>query len=176
MKWVQTSKKLSLKTFLFKLYKVGFKSELSGKEGLFDVLESKNWANIIAITTDSKVIMVQQFRFGTGEVTLEFPAGTIDEGEKPIDAANRELLEETGSKAEKIFKIGDCKPNPAFLTNTCHHFLASGVEVIKEQNLDEHEEVTIKLVPLNEVESLILNGTINHSLAVAAWYYYTMSK
>jgi ATP-dependent protease Clp ATPase subunit len=97
MKWTQTSKELNLKTFLFDLYKVGFKSELSGKEGIFDVLESKDWANIIAITENDEVVMVEQFRFGTAKVTLEFPSGAIDAQEEPIEAARRELLEETGS-------------------------------------------------------------------------------
>jgi 8-oxo-dGTP pyrophosphatase MutT (NUDIX family) len=124
MKWTQTSKELNLKTFLFDLYKVGFKSELSGKEGIFDVLESKDWANIIAITENDEVVMVEQFRFGTAKVTLEFPSGAIDAQE--------------------------------------------------EQNLDELEEINIRLIPLKEVELLILNGSINHSLSVTAWYYYKM--
>jgi ADP-ribose pyrophosphatase len=172
MLWKQISKELNLKTFLFDLYKVGFKSEFSGKEGLFDVLESKDWANIIAITKDDKVIMVEQFRFGTSEVSLEFPSGAIDQGEKPMEAASRELLEETGGEGDELIKTGECKANPGFLNNTCHHFLAKNVTISKKQNLDELEEIRIKLVPVHELESLILNGTINHSLSITAWYYY----
>jgi ADP-ribose pyrophosphatase len=93
MKWIQTSKELKFKTFLFNIFNVGYKSQQSGKEGKFDVLETKDWANIIAITNDSKVVMVEQFRFGSAEVTLEFPAGAIEELENPIDSIKRELLE-----------------------------------------------------------------------------------
>lgn len=176
MKWIQTSKTLNIKTFLFNIYKVGFKSKVSGKEGLFDVIESKDWSNIIAITKDEKVVMVEQFRFGTAEVTLEFPSGAVDVGEKPFDAAKRELLEETGGVGESFVKSGECKANPGFLNNTCHHFVATGVEVVKEQELDEMEEVSIKLIPLDKIEGLILDGTINHSLSVTAWYFYKNSN
>jgi len=172
MKWEQTSKNLNIKTYLFNIFKVGYKSELSGKEAVFDVLETSDWANIIAITKESMVVMVEQFRFGTAEVTLEFPSGGIDSGEAPIDAARRELLEETGSISKSLVKTGECKANPGFLNNTCHHYLATDVEMAKGQSLDEFEEVSIKLVPLDDIETLILSGKINHSLSVTAWYYY----
>ena len=176
MKWIKISRELKLKTFLFNIFTVGYKSLKSGKEGRFDVLETKDWANIIAITNDSKVVMVEQFRFGSAEVTLEFPAGAIEELENPVDSVKRELIEETGRFATNITQIGECRPNPAFLNNTCHHFLSENLETIRAQKLDEHEEISIKLIPINEIESLIKNGTIKHSLAISAWYFYKLLK
>lgn len=76
--WKETSRELVLKSIIFKIFKVGFTSEKSGKAGLFDVIEAKNWMNVVPITADKKVIMVKQFRFGAKEITLEFPAGVME--------------------------------------------------------------------------------------------------
>ena len=124
--WKQTTKELVFKSFLFKIFSVGFESEKSGKKGKFDVLEAKSWVNIIPITIGGKVLMVKQFRFGIGGVTLEFPAGAIESGQTPLEAAKRELAEETGGVSESIEEIGKCHPNPAFLNNTCYTFVCQG--------------------------------------------------
>ena len=174
--WKETSKDLVQKSFLFNMFKVGFKSEASEKQGLFDILESKDWANIIPITNDNKVIMVEQFRYGTRELTLEFPAGSIEEGESPIEAAKRELLEETGSLGSTVIETGKCHPNPAFLNNTCYHFVAHNVEFKLDQNLDELEEVTFKLFPIEKIDLMISEGKISHSLSVTAWHYFKSYK
>ena len=64
-------------------------------------LEAPDWVNVIAVTRDGLVILVRQFRFGTGEVSTEIPAGMVDAGETPLEAAQRELMEETGHAAER---------------------------------------------------------------------------
>lgn len=169
--WKETSKELIQKSFLFNVFKVGFKSEASEKKGVFDILESKDWANIIPVTSDNKAVMVEQFRYGTQELTLEFPAGSVEDGESPIEAAKRELLEETGSHGSEVLETGKCNPNPAFLNNICYHFVAHNVEFKHEQSLDGLEEVSFKLIPLDEIEEMIRAGKITHSLSVTAWYY-----
>ena len=172
MKWKQISSELLLRTAIFRIFKTRFRSEFSGKEGEFDVLEAKDWVNVVALTEASEVIMVEQFRFGVGELTLEFPAGAIEAGQSPLSAAERELSEETGGECAAILQTGSCRPNPAFLGNTCFHFLATGVKLGKEQKLDIFEEITIKLFSIAEVEAMIASGKISHSLSVAAWYFY----
>lgn len=61
MKWIEQSRSLKIRTYIFKIYEVIFKSSISDKEGSFDVLEARDWANVIAITNDQKVIMENNF-------------------------------------------------------------------------------------------------------------------
>ena len=172
IRWKETSKELVVKSFLFQFFKVGFKSVKSGKEGKFDVLETKDWVNVVPITKDGNVIMVRQFRFGSQETSLEFPAGAIETGENPLDAAKRELLEETGSLGTSVVQTGKCRPNPAFMNNTCYHFAATGVESLHEQKLDPFEEIEFLQLPLAEVDRMVKSGEISHALSIAAWHFY----
>lgn len=169
--WKETSKELVLKSIIFKIFKVGFKSQKSDKAGFFDVIETRDWINIVPVTKDNKVIMVKQFRFGSKEMTLEFPAGAMEAGENPLETAKRELLEETGGIGQ-VRASGTCKPNPAFLNNTCHHFIATEVEIKNEQSLDPLEEIELVQFPVSEIDGMIGNGQINHSLSIASWYFY----
>jgi ADP-ribose pyrophosphatase len=173
--WKQTSKEQVFKSFLFKVFKVGFRSERSGKEGFFDVLESKSWVNVVPITRQNQVLMVKQFRYGTGQETLEFPAGAIESGQTPMDAVKRELLEETGGLG-LVAETGSTHPNPAFLNNICYHFVATDVEVTKGQSLDEYEEIEILSFPLDEIDQMIADGKITHALSIASWYFATRSR
>jgi ADP-ribose pyrophosphatase len=176
MKWVETSRELVTKTALFRLFKVGFRSEASGKEGRFDVLESKDWVNVVPFLENGKVLLVEQFRFGIGAVTLEFPAGKVEDGQTPLEAARRELQEETGGIGESIEPLGRCYGNPAFLNNHCYHFVAQGVKLGHAQELDADEELRYREVSPAEVDELIATGAIRHSLSVASWYFYRNGK
>ncbi len=170
-KWLQTSKELVLQTNIFKLFNVGFKSP-QGKEGKFTVIEPKDWINIIPVTKQKQVIMVRQFRFGSNEISLEFPAGQIEPGDTPLATASRELAEETGASAENIMELGKCRPNPAITNNWCHLFAAEGVEITKSQTLDPFEEIEVELVPLEKIEQMIAGGEISHALSIACWHFY----
>ena len=75
----------------------------NGKHKEYDILESNDVAIIFALTSDSQVILTREYRPGPEEVLIELPKGAIDKGEKPEDAASRELLEETGYAGEVLF-------------------------------------------------------------------------
>ena len=91
------------------------------------VLESVDWINVVALTEDGQSVMVEQYRFGTGSCTLEPPGGMVDAGETPLQAAQRELKEETGYSGGRWESLGAVQPNPAIHSHLCHHFLAEGV-------------------------------------------------
>ena len=143
------------------------------KRGKFYVIENPDWVNIVAVTKDSEVVLIEQFRHGTGEVILEIPGGMIDDDEAAEAAARRELLEETGYTANEFVLLGKSRPNPAINNNWLYHFAAIDAEKTADLKFDEHESVVTKLYPLAAVRGLIKSGEITHSLVLAAFQYFS---
>ncbi len=136
----------------------------------FYCIEAPDWVNIIPLTANNEVVMIEQYRHGTNEVGLEIPGGIIDKGETAQDAAVRELLEETGYLAPKTIALGTARPNPAIQNNRVHVFLAPEVDYHRPPRFDGTEYVVVRLVPLTDVPALINDGTINHALVIVAFY------
>jgi 8-oxo-dGTP pyrophosphatase MutT (NUDIX family) len=141
-----------------------------GSEHDFYCLESPDWINIIPLTARNEVVMIEQYRHGAGEVTLEIPGGMVDEGESPRAAAERELLEETGYLAPQTIALGKARPNPAIQHNWIHLFLARDVSHQRAPHFDSTEHTVVRLVPLADVPALINDGTITHALVIVAFY------
>lgn len=136
------------------------------------VLEYHDWVNVVALTRDKQVVMEKQYRHGIQKTILEIPGGVIDASdESPLDAARRELLEETGYSGDTFIQIGKVCPNPANQTNTIHSFLALDVKKVAEQALDETEDIEVVLKPLEEVISMARNGELLQSMQVSAVFF-----
>lgn len=134
------------------------------------IIDADEWANVVALTPDDKVILVRQWRFGSQAEGLEIPGGVVDKGETPEKAAVRELEEETGYRAQRIEPLGWLWPNPAHFTNKMHTFVARGCERVHDGTPDGGEDLVIELVPRSEVPGLIRRGEMRHALHVAALY------
>ncbi|NNC63947.1 MAG: NUDIX hydrolase [Gammaproteobacteria bacterium] len=132
------------------------------------VLESPDWVNVVALTPDRRVVMVEQYRFGSGEIGLEPPAGIVDPEESALDAAKRELLEETGYASDHWRFLGAVQPNPAFHDNLCHHWLAEDVESIHPPTPDPGEVLRIRLMTPDELRAEVAAGRLQHTLAQSA--------
>ncbi len=132
------------------------------------VLESVDWINVVALTEDGRSIMVEQYRFGVGSCTVETPGGMVDRGETPLQAARRELKEETGYSGGNWKSLGAVQPNPAIHSHLCHHFLAEGVVKNDSQDLGQGEAIAVHLYTIDQVRSAIVDGRLRHVLAISA--------
>lgn len=158
---------------IFDLMRETYISPRTGDQYPFYVLQTMDWANIIPVTSDNHVVMIRQFRAGIRSFTLEVPGGLVDPSDgSPIQAARREMFEETGYDSEEIISLGVTHPNPAFMNNQCHMFLARNVRLTGEQKLDIGEDIEVCLVPLDRIPQLIRDGEITHSLVLNAlqWF------
>ena len=156
---------------IFQLRSV-LKQDAGGRKASFVSLDSPDWVTVIPETGEKDFLIVRQYRHGTENVSMEFPAGLIDPGETPQQAAARELLEETGYTADSLIQIGCVSPNPAFMTNYTYTFLAKGLSRVSEQNLDEHEILDVYKMPYKDVSESIGTGTFASAITVQAWYFY----
>lgn len=139
----------------------------------FYIINSHDWVNIIAITNENDVLLIEQFRHGTADITIEIPGGLIDPSDPTIEsAAARELLEETGFKATSLEYLGYVYPNPALQGNRCHTCLATDIEYSGQQHLDANEEIDVIKIPITDIPQWIKTGRITHSLVIAAFAHY----
>ena len=136
------------------------------------VLEYPDWVNVIAITKDGQFVMERQYRHAARKISLELPCGVMEEGETPLEAAQRELLEETGFGGGQWKKLMELSPNPSAMSNTTHCFLAIRVEKIAEQHLDETEELSVLFMTKEEVKRMLNENQICQALMVAPLYKY----
>ena len=139
----------------------------------FYVLEYPDWVNVIAITRYGEFVMERQYRHGIGLTCYEICAGVIEKGETPLDAAKRELLEETGYGNGQWEEIMTISGNSSTTNNYTHCFVATGVEKIGTQHLDQTEDISVHLLSRQEVEALLENNLISQALMAAPlWRYF----
>lgn len=142
------------------------------------VLEYPEWVNVIAITKEGKFVLVRQYRHGLERISYELCAGVCEkEDGSPLQSAQRELLEETGYGNGKWEEYMIISPNPSTHTNKTYCYLATGVEKLKEQELDETETLTVHLLSREEVKELLVRNEIMQALMAAPlWKYFCLSE
>lgn len=175
--WSPHEVELLIEAGIFTLRKIRAASPTEpGKVGEFVYIDAPDWVNVIAITDDDQVVLIEQYRHGIGAVTLEIPGGTVDEGEAAVAAGLRELAEETGYVGEDVQTIGTVTPNPAILNNICTTLLVRNAKRTRETELDAMEEIAVRLEPLDRIPGLIREGKIDHSLVLAAFHFFGLME
>ncbi len=141
------------------------------------VLESPDWVNVIPITTDGQMVLVEQYRQGSDTVELEVPGGVMDKTDKsPVETACRELKEETGYEGDNARVIGKVFPNPAIMSNSSYTVLVENCRCVCEVNFDSGEDIITRLVDPASIPKLVAENKIRHSIVIAALYHYELYR
>ena len=161
----------------------------------FYTLWQPDWVLILARTKEGKWVMTEQYRHGTGKIALEFPAGIIDKGETPEEAAIRELQEECGYCLEEgrcplsgghdrmtsgghdnVAYIGSFPVNPDRHRGKFHVVFIDGVERLGKTSFDDTEDIETFLYTDEEFQAKVADGTFNHPLQIAGYFKWKLSQ
>jgi 8-oxo-dGTP pyrophosphatase MutT (NUDIX family) len=135
------------------------------------IIEYNDEIMVFALTQDRQVVLIRQYRHGLRDVILELPGGSVDAGESPLEAARRELMEETGYAGETFIALGQVSPNPAIYTNQLHIFLAVDVESSGRQSVYDVDGVEVVLMPLEDVISKARSSELINSLNITTLFF-----
>jgi ADP-ribose pyrophosphatase len=165
--WKELGRRRLLDCRVFEVESSLAQSPVDGSTHEYFRIICPDWVQIVPVTADDEVVMVRQYRHGSAALSLEVPAGLIEAGEMPAEAALRECLEETGFRAATAEPLGIVNPNPAYFANRLHMFYGPGAEPTAPIANTATEQTEVELVRLDDVARLLLEGTIDHALDVA---------
>jgi 8-oxo-dGTP pyrophosphatase MutT (NUDIX family) len=162
--------------WLFRLRRARFRSRRSDRTHDFYVMHLADAVHVVALTPDDCLVMVRQFRAGSGHDSLEPPGGLLEEGEDPREAGRRELLEETGYAGDPAVLLGTAWSNPSILSSRIATIVVTNARLVAGPSLDPNEEVSVELVPARDVPAMIADGRIDHALAVLGLLWWLASR
>ena len=142
----------------------------------FYVLEYPEFCNVIAIDKDGKYLLERQYRHAQKLTAYEIPAGCVEKGEDPMEAAKRELYEETGYAGGTWSHMMTISPNAGACTNCSHTYLAIGVEKVSTQHLEATEDIKVELFDEQKVIEMLKNDEFHQAMMAAPlWKYFALS-
>ena len=160
---------LKTKKFSFEINRIELPN---GHEGEYGSIKFPNAALAVPITNEKKVIILRQYRFAVSRYLLEFPAGTLEIGESPINSIRREIQEEAGYKADNWDKLGTLVNAPGYSDEVIHLFLARNLSKLKvEVTGDLDEDIEVLTFSPSELDNLIASGEeILDAKTITAWF------
>ena len=175
LEWEEEYREKESSFGIFDVYRVTRVSP-KGQRANFVVVDAPDWVTIVPVLKDDDgndcFLMVRQYRHGSQTTTLEFPAGVVEWGEDPAEAARRELVEETGRTPGEIVFLGKANPNPSFMCNMTYTYLALDLGPENDQDLDELEEMDRVLIPVDEVTRQMGVPPYDNTIMLGALGYY----
>lgn len=147
----------------------------NGKTSKREVVHHHGGACVLAVTDDEEIYMVRQYRYAMAEELWELPAGKLEAGEDPFEAAKRELGEECGVSAEEFTSLGVLYPTVGYDTEKIYTWVARGLHKIG-QHLDEDEFLDVHKVPFEKALAMVLDNTIKDSKTIAGILRYALLR
>lgn len=128
-------------------------------EGEWECVHHPGGALAVPVTSDGRLVLVQQYRFTAKGRLLEFPAGTVEPNEDPLTTVQREIEEETGYRANRWTELGKFFLAPGYSDEVIYAFLAQDLEQLETPpTMDEDEDMETVLMTPQELEQAILRG------------------
>jgi ADP-ribose pyrophosphatase len=140
----------------------------SGKTGEFHYVLTNGSSMVIPETEDGRLLMVRQYRYTGNRDSIEFPCGGLKKGITHDEAAQNELIEETGFVPERLESVGSFNPCNGLLDETCRVYIARNLRHVGARP-DETEDFELICLSVEEVDSYIRDGTIWDGMTIAAW-------
>jgi ADP-ribose pyrophosphatase len=159
---------LAQKLPLFQLRFDEYEIENDDRPFTATVFESRDASNVIAVTSSSEIIMVKQFRYGIEEYTLELPGGLVDEGETHMQAAIRELEEETGYTGTDWEFFTKIAQQPVFIDSYIHTFYCKNAKLEKIKKMDHGEHTEVVLISTTDLKKMLMEDSFIHPHAYSA--------
>jgi ADP-ribose pyrophosphatase len=143
----------------------------NGVAGEWECIRHPGGALAVPVTADGKFVLVRQYRFTVEGRLLEFPAGTVEVNESPLETIKREIEEETGYRANKWQDMGKFILAPGYSDEYIYAFLAQDLEKLATPpQQDEDEDMEVVLMSESELEAAILNGEPIDGKSIACFY------
>jgi ADP-ribose pyrophosphatase len=154
-----------LSTVLFTVEQREF-GQRSGRPIRREIIVHPGAVVILPVLNDGRFVLITNFRYAVEQELLELPAGTLEQGEKPVDAAQRELEEETGYRAGKIESLTEFYMSPGILNERMHAFVARELEPVG-QRLQDGERIAVQLVDSDEARRMLREGCLRDAKTIA---------
>lgn len=174
--WERLSTRYVAEFEMFKVREDRSRSPEDGEEQTFHVAESPGGVVVLALTEDGRLVMVEQYRHGTRRITLELPAGVVEDDEEPTKAAARELREETGYEGEDAEVIGCIDLNPSWQRTMVSVALVRGARRTGDKELDDTEDTCVRLVSPGGLRRRIVAGEVQTGTTIAALAFWEWTK
>jgi len=159
---------------LFRIEK-RFQTGRSGKQLERHVIVHPGAVGILPILDDGRVVLLRQYRVAVDSYLIEIPAGTLEPNEEPIKTAHRELIEETGYRADKIEPLITIYSSPGILREKLHIFTATGLTP-GDTALEDGEDIQLLIVTWDEIRGMLSRGEISDAKTLAGLQHYMLMK
>jgi ADP-ribose pyrophosphatase len=143
----------------------------NGNEIMREVIRHPGAVVLLPILDDGSVVMIDNYRRSVDQTLLELPAGTIEIGEPPDLTAPRELIEETGYRSNRLTKVHEFYSCPGICDELMHLFVATEL-IAGDPEREATEQIENRIVPREEIQTLIKNGSIRDAKSLIGLYWY----